>query len=187
MIIGNMYFRIERSKRYEPEELADLILQEPYGQMYANNLMRNNEYGWGYITYPCMPEERDGKIFLRIDRPTHFEANDASRASDDFISSVPIGDATPEFKQEMRKRAKRGIDASIIMFEHQFFLVVHEDAPTEKARMLSQTRDLLTLFFEDTGINDTKTLRKAAQVAGDMYRRDIGMLSGDPFVLPSRH
>ena len=184
MILGNMHFKIERNKTYSPEELAELILQEPYGQICALNLMQNNDFGWGYLTYPCVPEERGGKIFLRIDRPPHFEANDASRASDDFVASTPIGDATPECKQEMRQRKKHGINASIVLYNDEFFLLVHADAPTKELRHMSLMRDLLTHFFEATGINDTRSLRQAAQAAAEMYRKDLDKPDGDPFVLP---
>ncbi len=184
MIIGNMRFNIEKNRIYEPEELADLILQEPYGDLCATTLMLNNANNWAFFTCKCFSEERDGKIFLHLMR----DANDAwedTEAIDGIISREPINIVTDEFRRWLRKKKKRDIDVSIVRHDDIYDVVLHgvdeKGIPDERSESIA--RDLLVLFFRHNGINDTASLRNVARDALRLYQEAYGP-DDDPFVLP---
>ena len=102
MIIGNMKFEIEKHRKYTPEELADIILKEPYGGLFSGILLHNNTHEWYSMQIPCTFEDCDGKIFLHYMFDSEDDPNDREMI-ERMVSEAPISDATEEFKRVLKK------------------------------------------------------------------------------------
>lgn len=176
MIIGNMKFEIEKHRKYTPEELADIILEEPYGDLFADVLIRNNSRNWLYLPVPCTFEERDGKIYLHYLPDPEGDPDDRDMF-EEIVSVGPVADATDKLKRALKKMQRTdGIWVTVISHNGAGTLVVYFDDEED------EERDLLIRFLNDVGIDDALSLRKAANEAKDSFCKSVEDEEADPFV-----
>ena len=183
MIIGNMRFSIEKNRKYEPEELAELILREPYGFLCAENLMLYNTHAWMEMPCMCFSEEKGGKIFLHPMLDAGDEKDETYAALDELISYNPIGDATDDLKKWLHKRKNRDIEVSVVRHGLKYSVLWHNEGDTPEELFYARKRELFELFLRDAGICDTASLRKAAREATELFQEQ-NETGEDPFVFP---
>ena len=176
MIIGNLKFEIEKDKEYLPEELADLIMKEPYGRYFVETLLRN-QLDWSFLYYPCTVNIVDKQIYLRLVKrykeDTLTEIGEI--VSKNSVCSVEDDDLGLHLKSNKNK-----VNIAIIRNGDSFYMnpYIEDRFDSNKAITL-----VLELFFQDKEIKTSKDLRRVAEDAIKSYQMAVADKEDNPFVV----